>query len=288
MHLDRVPPDLDQGFVTQAGAGPYQGFLGVPVTHKARVQGVLLVRQRQARRFDDADAAFLSTLAAQLGGAIAYAKASGEWCPLCHPEDALPGQVAGLTGAPGLAIGHGVAVFGTGDIGSVPERIVEDTQAEETRLRAAISAVRAELAALGTEVSGTFSEEDGALFDAYILLLDSPEILADAAALVRQGTWAPSALSRTIETYASRFDAMKDPYLRERATEIHGLGERVPDAPQPPGEVSRGGGVGNGGQPGDQRVADTLKASSRTRSDGRTYPPSHPPKRTPSQQNRSR
>jgi len=32
--LDRVPADLDQGFVMQAGAGPCQGFLGVPVTHK--------------------------------------------------------------------------------------------------------------------------------------------------------------------------------------------------------------------------------------------------------------
>jgi signal transduction protein with GAF and PtsI domain len=149
-----------------------------------------------------------------------------------------------------------------------------DGLSPETRLRAAISAVR--VATLGTDVSGTFSEADGALFDAYILLLDSPEILADAPALVRQGTWAPSALSRTIETDASRFDAMKDPYLRERATDIRGIGNRVPGALQPPGVVSRGGGVGNGGQPGDQRVADTLKASSRTRSDGRTYPPRTP------------
>ena len=30
VNLDRVPADLDQGFVLQAGAGPYQGFLGGP------------------------------------------------------------------------------------------------------------------------------------------------------------------------------------------------------------------------------------------------------------------
>ena len=227
VNLDRVPADLDQGFVLQAGAGPYQGFLGVPVTHKARVQGVLLVRQRQARRFDDADEAFLSTLAAQLGSAIAYAKASGEWCPLCRPEDSLPGQIEGLAGAPGLAIGHGVAVFGSRDIEGIPDRGIEDTQAEEARLREALSAVRAELVALSTDLAGTLSEADRALFDAYVLLLDSPEILEGTVSLVRQGNWAPSALSQTIETYATRFDAMEDPYLRERATDMRALGERV-------------------------------------------------------------
>lgn len=227
LNLDRVPPDLDHGFMLQAGGGPYRGFLGVPVTHKAQVQGVLVVRQRQARRFDDTDEAFLSTLAAQLGGAIAYAKARGEWCPLCHAGDAPPGQIEGLPGAPGLAIGQGVAVFGSRDIGGIPERTVEDTQAEEAQLRRTIATVQAEMAALTTGLSDTLSEADRALFDAYRLLLESPEILEGAASLVREGHWAPSALSRTIETYARRFDAMEDPYLRERATDIRALGERV-------------------------------------------------------------
>jgi len=227
LNLDRVPPGHDQDFVLQAGGGPYRGFLGVPVTHKAQVQGVLVVRQRQARRFDDTDEAFLSTLAAQLGGAIAYAKARGEWCPLCRADDGSPGQIEGLPGAPGLAIGRGVAVFGSRDIESIPERAVEDTQAEEVHLRQAIATVRAEMAALTTQLAETLSEADRALFDAYGLLLDSPEILEGAASLVREGNWAPSALAQTVETYARRFDAMEDPYLRERATDIRALGERV-------------------------------------------------------------
>ncbi|MGE5155639.1 MAG: phosphoenolpyruvate--protein phosphotransferase [Bdellovibrio bacteriovorus] len=227
LNLDRVPPDLDQDFVLQAGGGTYQGFLGVPVTHKAQVQGVLVVRQRQARRFDDADEAFLGTLAAQLGGAIAYAKARGEWCPLCRADDASTGQIEGLPGAPGLAIGLGVAAFGPRDVEGIPQRAVEDMAAEEARLRQAISTVGAEMAALTAQLAGTLSQAELALFDAYGLLLDGPEILEGAASLVREGDWAPSALSRTIETYARRFDAMEDPYLRERATDIRALGERV-------------------------------------------------------------
>jgi len=227
LNLDQVPPDLDQDFLLQAGDRPYRGFLGVPVIHKARVQGVLLVRQREARRFDDADEAFLTTLAAQLGGAIASAKASGEWCRVCRPEDTLPRQIEGIAGAPGIAIGHAVAVFGAGELNTITDRIVEDTQAEEARLRAAIAAVRAETVALSNDLQERLSHADRALFDAYVLLLDSPEVLETALSSVRQGNWAPGALRRTIESYATRFDAMQDPYLRERATDIRALGERI-------------------------------------------------------------
>lgn len=228
VNLDRVPQGLDQDvLLQQVGAGPYQGFLGVPIIHKAVVEGVLLIRQRRARRFDDADEAFLSTLASQLGGAIAYARSSGEWCRACRPEDSSPRTIEGLTGAPGLAIGSGVAVFGARDIKSIPERIVEDIRSEEARLRAAISAVRAETVALGSDLERTLSAADRALFDAYALLLDSPEIKESAVSLVRQGNWAPSAVSRTIETYVARFEAMEDPYLRERATDIRALGARI-------------------------------------------------------------
>jgi phosphotransferase system enzyme I (PtsP) len=227
LNLARAPSDQDRDFLMHTGAGPYQGFLGVPVTHKARVQGVLLVRQREARRFDDADEAFLTTLAAQLGGAIAYAKASGEWCRVCRPEDSLPSRISGLAGAPGLALGQGVAVFAATELSNVPDRSAGDAKAEETLLRTAIEAVRTETAALSRDLEGVLSEADRALFDAYMLLLDSPEILETALAQVRRGNWAPGAVSRTIESYASRFDAMDDPYLRERAADIRALGSRI-------------------------------------------------------------
>ena len=227
VNLDRVPLELDQGFLLQAGAEPYRGFLGVPVIHKAQVQGVLLVRQRQARRFDEEDEAFLTTLAAQLGSAIAYAKASGEWCHMCRPEDSLPRQIKGLAGAPGLAIGQAVVVFDSDAIDDIPDRVVEDTRAEEIRLHTAIQSVRTEIAGLSTKLKGALSEADRALFDAYVLMLDSPEILEATASLVQAGSWAPGAVRQIIESYAIRFDSMDDPYLRERAADIRALGGRI-------------------------------------------------------------
>lgn len=227
VNIARVPQELDQSFLEQTGAKPYQGFLGVPVIHKGQVQGVLLVRQREARCFDDSDEAFLTTLAAQLGSAIAYAKASGDWCQLCRPEDSLPQRIEGVAGAPGLAIGHGVVIFNNNEIDTIPDRTVEDTLSEETRLRAAIRSVRTEIADLSINLKGVLAEADRALFDAYVLMLDSPEILETAASLVRKGNWAPGAVRQIIESYAIRFDTMEDPYLRERATDIRALGGRI-------------------------------------------------------------
>ncbi len=227
LNLEQVPPELDQDFLLQAGAGRYQGFLGVPVVHKTRVQGVLLVRQREAHRFDDTDEALLTTLAAQLGGAIAYAKASGEWCRMCRPQGSTPGRIEGLPGAPGLAVGRGAVVFGTSSIGSIPDRVISDTQTEETRLREAIRGVREETALLDAQMEGRLSEVDRALFGAYALLLDSPEILDTALTEVRRGNWAPGSVSRAFASYAARFDAMPDTYLRERAADIRALGGRI-------------------------------------------------------------
>jgi len=227
LNLDRVPPELDQDFLQQAGTEHYHGFLGVPVTHRAQVQGVLLVRQREPRRFDDADEAFLTTLAAQLGSAIACAKASGEWCRACRPEDTPPRRIEGLAGAPGVAIGHAAVVSGASEFNRVAYRMTDNPQAEEARLRTAISEVRAETVALTAGLTEALSAADRALFDAYTLVLDSPELMETALSLVRKGNWAPGAVHRTMEGYAKRLDALEDQYLRERATDIRALGGRI-------------------------------------------------------------
>jgi phosphotransferase system enzyme I (PtsP) len=226
VNLARVPKELDREFLAQSGTGHYHAFLGVPVTHKRRVQGVLLVRQRTARRFDDADEAFLTTLAAQLGSAIAFAKANGEMCSLCRRDTGGTRRLDGLPGAPGLAVGKGIVLFAA-DLQAVPDRIPDDPVAEETRFRQAVASVREEIARIADGLEGTLSPADRALFDAYVLMLDSPEIMQAVVQRIHLGNWAPGALRQTIETHAQRFERMDDSYLRERATDVRELGTRL-------------------------------------------------------------
>ena len=226
VNLAQVPQELDREFLAQSGTVRYHAFLGVPVTHKRRVQGVLLVRQRKARRFDDADEAFLTTLAAQLGSAIAFAKANGEMCSLCRRDTGGTRRLEGLPGAPGLAVGKGIVVFAA-DLQAVPDRIPDDPFAEESRFRQAVSSVRAEITRIADDLGGTLSPADRALFDAYVLMLDSPELRDTVVQRIHLGNWAPGALRQTIETHAQRFELMDDTYLRERAMDVRELGTRL-------------------------------------------------------------
>jgi phosphotransferase system enzyme I (PtsP) len=64
-------------YLPEIGEEPFNAFLGVPVIHHRDVLGVLVVQQRDNRRFDESEEAFMVTLAAQLAGAIAHAQATG-------------------------------------------------------------------------------------------------------------------------------------------------------------------------------------------------------------------
>jgi phosphotransferase system enzyme I (PtsP) len=66
-----------------------------------------------------------------------------------------------------------------------------------------------------------------ALFDAYALLLQSPELVSGAVQRIHAGNWAPGALRETVEVFAQRFEAMADPYLRERGRDVRDLGTRL-------------------------------------------------------------
>src|SRR3990167_9791512 len=55
----------------------YRAFLGTPVIYQRQVLGVLIVQQEEPRRYDEAEEAFLVTLATQLAAIIAHADTTG-------------------------------------------------------------------------------------------------------------------------------------------------------------------------------------------------------------------
>lgn len=227
INLDHLPEHQDQGFLRQTGLPSHAGFLGVPILHKSRVQGVLLVRQRRPRRFDDADEAFLSTLASQLGGAIAFAKSTGELCAVCRPPQAQSQCLEGRAGAPGIAVGTGAWVFSAAELHTVPDRQGENPGDEEARFLAALRQVKQQAEDLAASLQGRIPQADQAMFDAFAMMLDSEEIKEDVAGRIRTGQWAPAAVRDTFESYAAHFDGLDDPYLQQRATDVRALGARI-------------------------------------------------------------
>ncbi|GAB4361803.1 MAG: phosphoenolpyruvate--protein phosphotransferase [Gammaproteobacteria bacterium] len=226
VNLDNAPAHPDFKYIPESGEDPYHAYLGVPIIHQRDVLGVLVVQQRQERRFEDDDVSFLVTLAAHIAGAVMHAEISGALRnglgDFFHGECRLQG----IASAPGVAVGHVVEVFGPSDLRAVPDRRPDDIETEVAVFRSALAEVRKEIEQLRESLGDTVAEA-GALFDAYLLLLSGEGIEDDTVARIRQGHWAPGALRQVIEEHAQVFAEMEDPYLRERGEDIRDLGARL-------------------------------------------------------------
>ncbi|MEM1114101.1 MAG: phosphoenolpyruvate--protein phosphotransferase [Pseudomonadota bacterium] len=208
------------------GEEPFHAFLGVPIIHQRDVLGVLVVQQAERRRFDESDEAFLVTMSAQLAGVIAHARVTGAVRP-GELASSAPAKIAGIPGAPGIAIGEAVAISPSADLYAVPRKTVKNRRAELRAFKSALSKVRKDIEAVAANLEGEMSAEDHALFDVYIGILDDSAIGGEVASMIRKGEWAQGALSEVMISHIRHFERMEHSYLKERAVDVKDLGTRV-------------------------------------------------------------
>ena len=226
-------PDFHQNPLI--GEDHLNAFLGVPIIQHRKLYGVLTVQQAEERCFDDAEEAFLITLAAQLGGIIAQAEATGELAQLTQPRpmgqlttDAVQIALSGIGSVPGVAIGTAVVVYPPADIDAVPRHTVQDIEAEIILFNVALKAARDNMHRLGRRMKSSVDEEEHALFDVYLRILDKDSLGAEVIQEIRtEQLSAQSALASVIKKHVFQFESMKDDYLRERASDFRDIGRRV-------------------------------------------------------------
>ena len=107
---------------------------------------------------------------------------------------------------------------------TLPPRQLEK---EVARFEAAIATVRAELDQLKAEMSGSTAELR-AFVDIHAMILADPEISEEPKVLIRERRCnAEWALVQQMEHLIKQFEAIDDPYLRERKTDVRQVAERV-------------------------------------------------------------
>ena len=217
------------------GEDKFNSFLGVPVIQHRKLFGVLTLQHTEERCFDDAEEAFLVTLAAQLGGIIAHAEATGELALTTMPKlaghkdiIASPAAIAGIGSVPGVGIGTAVIVYPPADIDAVPYDKVDDVEAEVDTLNAALKATRDDILRLSKRMKSLLPADEHALFDVYSRILDKESMGAEVAKLIRhESLCAQAALATILKRHIQQFESMEDDYLRERASDFRDLGRRV-------------------------------------------------------------
>ena len=128
-----------------------------------------------------------------------------------------------LTGqgvSPGLGIGRAIVV--TRGNANLRFRISERRiPAELERLDTARAQARVQLGHIKDRIAVAAGAAHAYLFDAQLLLLDDPMLVARAAGIIRDERLnAESALQRALDEVSALFDKMDDPYLRERKGDV--------------------------------------------------------------------
>ena len=208
----------------------FHGFLGVPIIHHRKVVGVLVIQSSEIQKFSEDDETFLITVAAQLAAAIVHAEASGGISGLQQSKEIKENEtkpINALPGAPGVAMGTAIVMYPPADIDAIPDRHITNTKKELKLFDTAVEAVVKDITELSERLKDVLPEEDRALFDVYLLMLNSQGISGITRDRIKKGNWAPGALRETIQEHEKVFREMEDSYLRERADDVRDLGRRI-------------------------------------------------------------
>lgn len=218
-------------YLPETGEERYHAFLGVPVIHARKLLGVLVVQEKEKKRFSSSQEAFLVTICAQLAGVIAHAEATGAISHFLHAEEL---QVAprsavltGISGASGIAIGIATVVYPPMDLDEIPDRPAKNIAMEIRRFQRASRRAVAEIRVLGRQLKKHLPPEEQALFVAYEQILSSDSIGNEVVQEIQAGHWAQGALKNVIQKHVHIFESMEDEYLRERSADLRDLGLRV-------------------------------------------------------------
>lgn len=215
-------------YFPQTGEERYASFLGTPIIHHRQVLGVLVVQQKERRRFDEGDEAFLITMSAQLSGVIAHAEATGSIRGLGKQGRGIQeAKFVGVPGAPGAAMGRAVVVLPPADLDVVPDKKAECINSELELLDMALEAVRNEVRSLSARLAKQLRPQEQALFDVYLMMLEKNALAGDIIKRIKKGQWAQGALRQVVDEHLKRFDSMDDDYLSERAADVKDLGRRL-------------------------------------------------------------
>ena len=158
----------------------------------------------------------------------------------------------GISTSRGVALGQAfLFTSAASSLNAVEPHSISDDQvaSEQKRLRDALDASAQELRALATRLESSIGQSHAAIFDAQALMLDDPALLESASRIIQsEHVDATNALAKAGESFALTLEALPDPLLAARATDIRDAVSRA--IAQAGGKVEHGQALNTLQQPG--------------------------------------
>jgi len=144
------------------------------------------------------------------------------------PEPGPEVRLQGVGVSPGIA--RGVALVHSVDEEEAPSYSIaeQDVPGEITRLKNALAATRAQITESQHRISEAIGAKDAGIFDAHLLVVEDQTLIDEVIRLVReQHRNIEHVYQQVANGYARTLSEIDDPYLRERALDIHDVTRRV-------------------------------------------------------------
>ncbi|HEX7927072.1 MAG TPA: phosphoenolpyruvate--protein phosphotransferase, partial [bacterium] len=206
-------------------------LLGVPLIEYRRPLGVLVIQNKENRLFSPEEENMLVTIASQISGLISKAllvdriqQEAKAAAPETRPGQSF--QLDGIPVAPGLA--KDKVVILTHRNSEEPDYSPQgNPDAEKGELQHAIRESEKEILELIHELSLRVSEQEAAIFHAHLLFLEDRTFLQRIYDAVDHGASAAWAVWNVVREYLKAFQAIEDPYLKERGADLQDVGTRL-------------------------------------------------------------
>lgn len=134
-------------------------------------------------------------------------------------------SIKGIGASSGIGIGlvHKIeeSSYNIKEVSSLSEK------EEMMLLSNAIESARMELNALCEKAMHTVGEKEAEIFDAHVLFLEDPEFISSIESFISKGKTASYSVEQTKNMFIAMFDAIDDEYMKERASDIKDVSDRL-------------------------------------------------------------
>ncbi len=204
----------------------FNAFLGTPIIQKGKVLGVLAIQQESPRFFSENEESFLVTLSVQLASVLADAEIR-DLLTQQHEKNLTVKQLQGISAAPGIAMSSIVVCHPHADITTVSLKKVHEIPAQLQRFECSVRKTLSDFQQLSEKIGAIINDDSLGIFELYKQLLEQASLKEEINKKIQLGWRADSALKIVIEHYVAQFESIDDSYLKERASDIRDLGNRL-------------------------------------------------------------
>ncbi len=245
---EHAKQDPHYRYFPETGEERFESLLAAPLIVQGVTTGVLVIQTVESRGFDQADVELMQTCAQLLAPVVVNAQllamvassaeqrvqlinqATTRGVPEAPGSEARLESNAELRGIPtarGVAIGPIYRLENPVDMGRLDYQPSESFSEEKRDLMDALSDARHEIDEMREGVGERFGPEFAAVFYTQMQILEDAGFVQKLEHAVGKRPNAFVALTEVLDAYRSTFEAIEDPYFRERGADVQEVGRRI-------------------------------------------------------------